>query len=298
MCERQVVIIGAGPSGLAAALQLKRQRIEPLVMEKQAIGGLLNNAYLVENYPGFPGGISGRDLIAKMREHIFEWGIEIAYDSVNRIHYNESEFKINTGSGVTFSTEYVIIASGTVPRTLEKTELNIPPNRVFYDILAVQESNHDRFVIIGTGDAAFDYGLNLSRKNTVNIIGRGDRVRCLDILYERARASSRILVHLNTMLRKVDQNSDGSLNVQCQRDNELFNLEADHLIVAIGREPCVGFLDTSILDRASDLQNRGVLHLIGDVRNGRFRQTAIAVGDGIRAAMCVAEDMKIRRILP
>jgi len=289
MSDRPVIVIGAGPAGLAASLQLKRQGIEPLLIEKRVVGGLLNNAYLVENYPGFPDGISGHDLASKMYEQIIDWGIVIDHDSVTSVRYDGRRFQVITGKGMTHTARYMIIASGTVPKTLDKISMNVPSDRIFYDVISCEENTHKRFVIIGTGDAAFDYALNLSRNNTVTIIGRSNRCRSLDILYKRALASSHICIHLNTIIQEIQQKTDDTLCLKCQRDTETIHLTADFLIVAIGRKPCVDFFDQSIISTLSESRDKGILHLIGDVQNGQYRQTAIAVGDGIRAAMLIAE---------
>lgn len=288
----QVAIIGAGPAGLATALQLHRYGIASRVFEKTQIGGLLRNANWVENYPGFPKGISGVDLANLFCEQAKAWGIHITKDSVQYLEWDEGEFKISTLNGI-YRALTVVIASGTQPRRF--TEFDIPPElkeRVFYEIVSLLSCQNQRLLIVGAGDAAFDYGLNLAKQNQVIIIYRGEQVKCLPLLWERAIACKNINIRPGVAISKLITNPKGGMIVECFSPEGPLQFQADYLIGAIGRLPQMDFVSTSVLEHASEFENTGILHFVGDVRNGIFRQTAIAIGNGIRAAMRLNQVLK------
>lgn len=280
-----VAIIGAGPAGISCAIQLKRYGIKPLLLEKNQIGGLLRNANLVENFPGFPQGISGRDLVCKLRLHAENAGLEPVYKNVNRVGFTDGIFSIGTEKSV-YKSRFMVIATGTIPG---KTEIEIPQaaeNRVFYEVydLCLQENAGKKTVIIGAGDAAFDYALNLAENTCVKeaiILNRGIKTRCLELLKDRAFINNKITYIENKEITRIDEQKE-RLNLICTGES---SIETDYLLFAIGREPNLAFLSREFSEKIEDLKNRKKLFFIGDVKNDIFRQTAIAAGDGIRAAM-------------
>ncbi len=160
MNAENVAIIGAGPAGVAAAIQLKRYGIEPILFEKEEVGGLLKNANLVENYPGFPRGISGKSLVELFKSQVKSYKIRVVYEQVERLSYNYGEFDIDT-SKRKFASKTVIIASGTKPRRIESMDKGLKGKHVFYDIYSISKVKGKRIAIIGAGDIAFDYALTL-----------------------------------------------------------------------------------------------------------------------------------------
>jgi len=129
----KIVIIGAGPAGISAAIQLKRSDIMPLILEKKRVGGLLREANLVENYPGFPGGILGKKLANLFDQQLKKEGIEVHIEKVINLDFENGLFLITTEKR-SFSASIVIIATGTQPRSLD---IELPPatrNRVFQGI--------------------------------------------------------------------------------------------------------------------------------------------------------------------
>jgi len=286
----EVIIIGAGPSGIAAAIQLKRYGIDPLIFEKERIGGLLVNANLVENYPGFPEGIKGPVLVNHLSEHLATVDGRVYVEKVTELDHDGTRFIVRTEKK-TYQSCYTIVASGTIPSS---PHISIPGNceaRVFHEVYPIMESSGKRIIIIGAGDAAFDYALNVSSKNKVTILSRSNRVKCLSLLYQRVRDSHNISYLENTRVERI-ASKDAGLHVTIRRDAGLSMLDADYLVFAIGREPSLQFLSERLQKRMATLQEEGLLYLIGDVRNGIYRQASIAVGDGIKAAMQIA------RILP
>jgi thioredoxin reductase len=280
------IIIGAGPAGLATALQLKRYGLDALVLERDQIGGLLRNANLVENYPGFPGGIPGDQLVRLFVEQAQAIAVDVTHEEVTELIYETGVFHVKTRAHDYYS-RIVVIASGTRLRTL--TDLHIPErlrDRVLYEIHSIAQVNGKRIMIVGAGDAAFDYALNLARNNDE------DQVKCLPLLQRRAAASTRVEYRAQTRILELLEARDGGVVVQCASPIGPTCFQADYVIGAIGREPQLDFVSTQLSTCMDELEARQQLHLIGDVKNGVFRQTAIAVGDGILAAMKIYQSIK------
>jgi thioredoxin reductase len=290
----EVAIVGAGPAGIAAAVQLKRSGIEPFLLERERVGGLLLNANLVENYPGFPQGISGEELARLFAEQLKNVGVKVHFEEVLRLDYDGSAFIIETTKRK-IAVKIAVLASGTRPK--EFADCEIPEEakeRIFYEVYPLREVRGRRFAIVGAGDAAFDYALNLARGNDVHILNRSLQVQCLPLLWKRAMAAPRIDYHENTVITKI-VGSKGGLLLELATAGERWTLEADYVIFAIGRVPRLDYLSEGLRERSARLQEEGSLYLIGDVRRGIYRQTAIAVGDGIEAAMRIYRRLKESR---
>ena len=288
---REVTIIGAGPAGLATAIQLKRSGVDFILFEKSEVGGLLANANLVENYPGFPGGIPGFQLVERLQQQIEEISVRVTFEKVTALHYENGLFLTTTGRQV-YPSRRVVVASGTRPIAFSGGE--IPESlhdRVYYEILPIQQIEEKQVAVVGGGDLAFDYALNLGRKNDVIILNRGEETKCLALLWERAQASPRIRYLDRTCISRIEEKGQNRIELRCISVSREVDIQADYLIFAIGREPQLEFMTDELQSEAQELENMGVLYLIGDVKNGIYRQAAIAVGDGVLAAM------KIHRLL-
>ena len=134
MTIEEVIIIGAGPAGLAAALQLKRYGIDPLIFEQERFGGLLHNANLVENYPGFPGGIPGPELIQLFEEQFKDYDLRLREAGVLQVNHQANFFTSSTALRE-YHSRILVIASGTKPRQFK--DIEIPADlqeRVFYEV--------------------------------------------------------------------------------------------------------------------------------------------------------------------
>ena len=282
---KAVTVIGAGPAGLAAALQLKRYGIQARVLEKHNPGGLLHNANLVENYPGFPGGIRGVDLVRLMTEQALGIGVRVTRDAVNELDFVDGEFKIKMASAV-YHSRRVVVASGTKARKFRDFE--VPEElsgRVLYEVYPLLEVSGCVIAIVGAGDAAFDYALNLARGNRVLVLNRGTELKCLPLLWERANVEPRIKYLGNVTIRELKPSSKGQILIKYITPQGDSSLAVDYLVGAIGRVPQLDFLSNNVKRDTRRLQRDGFLYLVGDVKNDIYRQTSIAVGDGILAAM-------------
>lgn len=284
MSVKDVVIIGAGPSGVATAIQLKRYRVEPVLLEKEEIGGLLRNADLVENYPGFPDGIPGYELVKLFEKQLENFGVRVHFEEVLKLDYRNKMFTVKTSQRA-ITCRIIVIASGTKPRRFAISDMPADTeNRIFYEVYPIGEVANEKIAIVGSGDIAFDYALNLSKKNEVMVLNRGKKVKCLPLLWERAVRSEKISYKENTRVKKIRSRDDG-LILNCHNPMGVWEIYARYLIVAIGREPCLDFLSENLKKSLEKLRRAKVLHMIGDVRNDIRRQIAISVGNGIEAAM-------------
>ncbi len=280
-----VVIIGAGPAGLAAAIQLSRQGHRPLVLERNRVGGLLWNANLVENYPGFSQGISGPELVALFEKHAKQLGVNISVENAQGVEYSDGLFRIVTNTRE-LAAQFLVAATGTKGVALPKSLIDPGlEKRVFSEVFPLLDCRGKKVIIIGGGDAAFDYALNLAKSNQVLVLTRGEEIKALPLLYERAKAHPDIDCLLGVELKSVAEDQDGTLHLVTYKQGKPTNYNGDYLIAAIGREPDTSFTAPSIMKEINNLQKKRRLYMIGDLTNGLFRQTAIAVGDGLRAAM-------------
>lgn len=288
----QIVIIGAGPAGLTCAIQLCRYGLQPVVLEAKQPGGLLHNANWVENYPGFPGGISGMDLIELFVQHAKSAGVKITRSPATNITYRDDQYWINTPDR-TYYSEILVLASGTRPKRLSEIDA-IPEvqSRVFYEVYPLIHENGKQFVIIGAGDAAFDYALNLSKHNQVTILNRNKNVRCLPLLWQRAIDNPGIQYFDQIQLLDGKNSIEGDLELTCEGKTGIFELRTDYLLCAIGRGPNLNFLSDDLRNQMDELISGNKLFVIGDVRNDIFRQTSIAAGDGMHAAMKIYQTIQ------
>ncbi len=281
-----VVVIGAGPAGIAAAIQLKRYGVEPVVFEKDGIGGLLREANLVENYPGFPGGVSGAGLAHLFERHLEAAGVVVHAEEVLRADCAGGEFCIETPLR-SVSSHILVIASGTTPAGLPSLDVDTgarAEGRIFSSVLPLAQAEGEEIAVIGAGDAAFDYALSLSGKNRVMILSRSTGQRCLPLLRMRAEASGRITYMENTLVKKVMAREDG-LEVICSTPSGRYVISPSYLLIATGRKPALGYLSETLKNNMEALRESGRLYLAGDVGNGIYRQAAISAGDGVRTAM-------------
>ena len=285
----RAAVVGCGPAGIAAAIQLSRHGVEFALLERVRPGGLLWNAHRVENFPGFPGGIPGPELVERFLRQLGEGGIVPIPGEVSGLERNAGGFHLQT-TGDEYESTHVVLATGTRPKPWDGPP--IPPEcaaRVYTEAHPLRGLDGGKVVIIGAGDAAFDYALTLAASNDVTILNRGPRTRCLPLLERRASRESRIAYRSDAAVSRITAGADGHLLVQCTAGGGTVDLEADRLLLAVGREPELGLLTDDLLN--GDRRPVRGLHVVGDAAGGRCRQAAIAVGDGVRAAMTIAFDL-------
>ena len=287
-----VVIIGAGPAGLTAAMQLERQGISPVVLERNLVGGLLLNANLVENYPGFVEGISGPDLAELFSRQAERLGVTVSQEEVLSVEIKSGIFHIVTNKRE-IRAGILVAASGTIAKTLPPDLLtgNLD-GKVFTDVYPLLEEKEKTILIVGAGDAALDYALNLARLNQVIILNRGTRIKGLPVLWDRVQMRSAIDYFPDVEITGIAGTDDGRINILAKTGAQQNCYTGDFLITAIGRVPEWGYAEEKLLKKIDQLQEEGKIYLIGDLHKGPYRQSALAVGDGNHAAMEIGQSFE------
>jgi len=284
-----VSIIGCGPAGISAAIQLRRADIDLLIFEKDRCGGLLKNANLIENYPGFNKGISGLKLTNYFKKHLVNLNIIPIIDEVIDIYFSDDKkiFNIKTKNSFTYKSKICIIAIGLSPIKPEyyKNLSNNIKKKIYFEIFPIITTKKKKLLIIGAGDAAFDYALNLSKNNKITIINRGINIKALKLLQSRVMKNKNIEYFDNTEIKDIINNKNFlSVNFNNKQMSDF-----DYIIYAIGRERKTKFLSSQILKKSVELQDKKLLYFIGDINNEKIGQSTIAIGEGIKTAMIIQD---------
>jgi len=288
----RVLIIGAGPSGIACAIQLNRSGILPLVIERNKIGGLLYNANSVENYPGFPSGIPGEKLAELMKRQFESEKLKIIRSNVTNATFDMNKFFVKTPETV-FCSDILVISSGSKPNQLDSMKYpDKIKKRILYEITEVKNFRNKKFLITGSGDLAFDYALSLGMKNNIILITRSEKTKCIPLLKEKIQSLTKFEHYNYTVIENIKKSNRNKMKVICRRNRETIEFETDYIIAAIGRKSNLDFLDFKLLKIAATLKKSGKLYITGDAAHEKFRQTSIAVGDGVKAAMMIRKNQE------
>lgn len=291
-----VIIIGGGPAGLSAGTYASRAMLRSLLIEKGMFGGLIANAELVENYPGFPEGISGFDIGERMYQQASRFGLETISAEVTGIDLHKDIKVINTTEG-DFSAKAVIIASGA-----ERKRLGVPGEDIFvnrgvsYCATCDGALFKDRIVaVVGGGDSAVEESLFLTRfASKVIIVHRRNQLRASKMAQERALSHKKIELMWDTVVEEIKgKNKVSNLVVRNVKTGETSQIAVDGVFVYVGQIPNTGFLKGQIpLDKEGYIitddrmgtQIKGV-YAAGDIRKNSPRQVITAAGDGATAAI-------------
>lgn len=294
----EITVVGAGPAGIAAAIHLKRAGLDPLILEKNKPGGLLRNAYYVENYPGFPKGITGCKLAERFVDQLHAVGLSVIKSKVEHIDVSGHSFNIDTDHG-RLTSYVVIIATGTIPKKLSIRGSNsIEGTRLFYEPKSIPQRKHrvkERILVIGGGDIAFDYALTLlDQRYDVTIVCRS-QPKCLPLLYSRVKENGAEVRTRYSLEEIIEHRRE--LVLRCRQNDDIEELHTDLILVACGRQPNTAFLAPTLrrsLDKNLRIPETSIpgFYLVGDVARGQHRHVGIAVGDGIHAAMLAEEYIK------
>ncbi|PRR69292.1 thioredoxin-disulfide reductase [Neomoorella humiferrea] len=291
-----LLIIGGGPAGLTAALYGARGGLDTVVLEMGAPGGQAGLTDRIENYPGFPEGITGLELAMKFAEQAQRFGARLETATVQGVDFTGSVKKVLSSSG-TFEARAVIIASGAHPRPLGVPgEEEFRGRGVSYCATCDGAFFRDKKVaVIGGGDSAVEEALFLTRfASQVTIIHRRDTLRAAKILQERARDNPKISFAWNTVVTRIKggEKVEG-LELKDVGSGAVREEAFDGVFIFIGLEPNTSFLQGVVtLDAQGYIVTREDLatsvpgvFAAGDVRVKEFRQVSTAVGDGAVAAM-------------
>ena len=162
---------------------------------------------------------------------------------------------------------------------------------MLYDIYKILDSTNKNIVIVGSGDGAFDWALNLAKKNKITILNKNSYVKCIPVLWERSIKNRNITYVENAGILEI-KSIDEKLLLICNVSNKIKEISADNILVSIGRKPQQDFSSKNLENNFKSLQKKGILYKVGDVKNKNLRQLSISVGDGVKAAMEIYERLK------
>jgi len=292
-----LIIIGSGPSGLTAAIYAARANLSPLLLTGQEIGGQIALTDEVENYPGFPDGVTGPELVELMQKQAKKFGARIEIDVVEQVDLKTHPFRLATQNGNTYEAKALIVATGASPR-----RLGVPGEKELTGRGVSYCATCDGFffrgkeiAIVGGGDSALQEGLFLTRfASKVHVIHRRDTLRAQPILQDRARENPKMHFVWNSVVKEIKGN--GSVqrlvleNTQTRARSEL---PAQGIFVYIGHFP-----NTELFKGQLEMNEEGYLKVderlhtsvpgvfaAGESHDRVFRQAVVSAGFGCMAEM-------------
>lgn len=292
-----LIIIGGGPAGLTAGLYATRAKLNTLMLEKLPMpGGQIINAWEVENYPGFPGGISGQELINKMESQAREFGLTIQSGDVDTLEVDGEWRHVVVGDD-RYTTRTVIIASGASPTKLgvEGEEELIGRGISFCGTCDGFFFKDRDVILVGGGDTAMEEALFLTRfVKSVTVVHRRDSLRATKVLQDRAFADEKIFFEWNSVVEKISgDNAVEQVTLKNVKTGEVYKKAVDGVLIFVGTQPSTAFLrgtGVECTDRGFIVTNEDLetsvpgIFAAGDARKKLLRQVSTAVGDGATAA--------------
>jgi thioredoxin reductase (NADPH) len=294
----EVVIVGSGPAGWTAAIYAARANLKPIVIEGLSAGGQLMNTTDVENYPGFPEGVQGPELMELFQKQAERFGAVTVRGDVTRVDFSERPFHLWTDEQE-LVTKTVIIASGASP-----LELGLPGEKEYAGRGVSYCATCDGFffkdqeiVVVGGGDTAMEEALFLTRYGSrVSVIHRRDQLRASKIMADRALENPKIEMVWNTVVEEVlgDGTRVTGVRVRNVKNDEVAERPAGGFFVAIGHRPNTElFRDLLPMTEQGYLVENGTnsytkipgVFIAGDVHDHTYRQAVTAAGAGCRAAI-------------
>ena len=292
----KLTIIGSGPAGLTAAIYASRANLAPLMIEGVAAGGQLMLTTDVENYPGFPDGIMGPELMELFKKQAVRFGTRIITSDVSRVDLSQRPFRVSVGSDE-YETESIIVATGASARWLD-----VPGEEKLrgYGVSACATCDgfffKDRpIVVVGGGDSAMEEALFLTRfASRVTVVHRRDEFRASKIMAARVLDHPKIDVLWNTVVEEVlGDTSVEAVRLKNLDSGKIDDFATQGVFVAIGHDP-----NTALFEGQLDLDEKGYLQVFqntsasvegvfgaGDVVDHTYRQAVTAAGMGCEAAI-------------
>lgn len=296
-----VIIIGAGPAGLTAAIYTARANLKPLVIGGVSWGGQLMNTTDVENYPGFPEGIMGPELMSKFLKQAERFGAEIKYNDVTKVELEGEIKKVYVGEDV-YESKAVIIATGAEPKKLDLESEEEYWGKGVSSCATCDGAFYKEKVVsvIGGGDSAAEEANFLTRfASKVYLVVRKDEMRASKIMVDRVLKNEKIEVLWNTEVKEVlgDGNVVTGLKISNNKENVDSEVKLDGMFLAIGHIPLSGIFkedvdvdDNSYIKTATSntsYTNVEGVFVAGDVHDSKYRQAVTASGMGCMAAIDV-----------
>lgn len=292
----KVLILGSGPAGLSAALYAARADLDPIVLTGMELGGQVSLTHIVENYPGFPEGVGGNELVELFQKQAERFGAKLEFDSATEVNLSERPYQIKTYNS-TYLADSLIITTGATPRHLDiPGETELTGRGVSYCATCDGWFFKDKdLIVVGGGDSALEEGIFLTRyANSVKIVHRRDELRADQILQNRAKSNPKIEFIWNTVIAEINGNeSVESVRFQNTVTKEQSVEQIDGVFIFIGHIP-----NTSIFEDQLEMNELGYLisdkfmqtnipgvFSAGEVSDSHFRQVITSAGMGAAAAI-------------
>jgi thioredoxin reductase (NADPH) len=296
MTVENIIIVGSGPAGLTAAIYTARANLSPLVFSGNEIGGQVSVSAEVENYPGFPEGLTGPELVETFRKQAERFGARLEYAEVTEVDFDVHPFRVKSYDNE-YQAKSIIIATGASPR-----KLGVPGETEFTGRGVSYCATCDGFffrdkelVVVGGGDSALEEGVFLTKfARRVRIIHRRDQLRAGSTLQQRAKRNEKIEFVWNSVVTEI--NGDGlveSVQVKNVETGEVSILKTDGVFIYVGHYPnshlFKGKLEMDdhgylIADRRTRTNVPGVF-AAGEIADPIFRQVITSAGEGCKAAL-------------
>ena len=296
----KVIIIGSGPAGLTAAIYAARANLKPLVFEGVQPGGQLTITTDVENYPGFPEGILGPELMDKFRKQAQEFGAETLFENVDKVDFNSKPFKLHVGEKQ-YEAESVIISTGASAKLLG---LESESKLMGFGVSACATCDGFFFkekdiLVVGGGDSAMEEATYLTKfASSVTIVHRRDEFRASKIMQDRALNNPKISVMWNSEIVEMygDPKDKGleSVDIRNLQSGEVVRHNTDGVFMAIGHKPNSDiFKDQLSLNESgyiiteadSTVTSVKGVFAAGDIQDFTYKQAITAAGSGCMAAI-------------
>ena len=297
--KRKVIIIGSGPAGLTAAIYSARANLKPLIFEGPQPGGQLTITTDVENYPGFPDGIMGPEMMDEFRKQAKRFGAECLYQMVEKVDLVKKPFSV-WSNGKKYESDSVIISTGASARLLG---LDAEQELMGHGVSACATCDgfffkDKKVVVVGGGDSAMEEATFLTKfASEVTIIHRRDQFRASKIMVKRALANSKIEIKYNSIVKNIigeKENGVNSIEIEDVISNKTTIHECEGVFLAIGHTP-----NTEIFKNILKLDSNGYIKTMpdstytniegvfacGDVQDSIYKQAVTAAGSGCMAAL-------------
>lgn len=290
-----VIIVGAGPAGMTAALYASRANLSVLMLDRGIYGGNLNNTATIENYTGFPS-VQGPDLAKQMYDGATQFGAKYEYGTVTNVELDGDLKKVTTDMGDTFTTKALVIASGS-----EQKKLGVPGEQDYggkgVSYCAVCDGaffKNKHLIVVGGGDSAVEEGMYLTQfADKVTVLVRRDHLRAAAVAQDKAKKNDKMEFIFNTSVTAIEGDDQKVTKVKTHNNEtgEDGEMTADGVFIYVGNVPMTeSFKNLGILDDQGWVVTNDKMatkipgvFAIGDVRETPLRQIATAVGDGALA---------------